>query len=203
MRTARSIAMALSLPLILAATSMQATAAAPKPQIEDPIGDANFVNDQGTGDGTFGDQTQADAGNASDLMAVTFSNDTKALYVTIQTELAPPATQGIGLRARVNGEPGSQCILFEIYYPGATTVNMTEAQGLVRDTCEGGAPAPVEVLGTTLVVPRSLNEAFGKGQTLTTPQAQSFVYTGTNYPAGLSGPYIDTTKVGTDYKLKK
>jgi hypothetical protein len=199
MKKALSIATALSLPLLLAGPSLNA---APKPQVTDPFGDANFVNDQGTGDGSTGDNTTADAGNASDLGGVTFSNDAKNLYVMIHTELAPPATQGIGLRARVNGAPGSQCLLFEIYYSGATNT-LTAAEGYFRDTCAGGDAIPVEVLGTQLTIPRSTHEALGKGKTLDTPQAQSFVYTGSSYPAGVSGPYIDTTKVGTDYKLKK
>ncbi len=199
MKRALSIAMVLSLPLLLAGTSLNA---APKPQINDPYGDANFVNDQGTGDGSVGDNTTADAGNASDLGSVTFDNDAKNLYVTFLNEQSPPATQGIGLRARVNGAPGSQCLLFEIYFSGATNT-LTANEGYFRDVCAGGAAVPVDVLGTQMTIPRGLHEAFGKGKTLDTPQAQSFVYTGSSYPAGVSGPYIDTTKVGTDYKLKK
>lgn len=33
------------------------------------------------------------------------------------------------------------------------------------------------------------------------PQAQTFLWSG-SYPAGVAGPYLDTTKIGTDYKLK-
>lgn len=201
MRRILTIATALSLPLLLAAPSLNA--ATPKPQIEDPYGDANGINDQGTGDGSTGDVTgAADAGNASDLGSVTFTNDAKNLYVTFLNEQSPPATQGIGLRVRVNGEPGSQCLLFEVYYSGATN-NLAATEAILRDTCAGGDPIKIEALGTQLIVPRSAHEAFGKGQVLTNPQAQSFVYSGTSYPAGVSGPYIDTTKVGTDYKLKK
>ena len=51
----RSIALAaMTAAVALVAGSLQA-AAAPKPSIEDPLGDANFINDQGTGDGTFGE----------------------------------------------------------------------------------------------------------------------------------------------------
>ncbi|MFN2587792.1 MAG: hypothetical protein ABR613_06730 [Actinomycetota bacterium] len=188
---------------MLAAGSLQASAApTPKPQIEDPLGDANFVNDQGTGDGSVGDQAPgADAGNASDLNLVTFSNDAKNLYILFQNEQSPPATQGLGLRVRVNGNPGSQCLNFEVFYPGATN-NLTETEAQLRDSCTGETIA-IEAVGTTLTIPRSAHEALGKGKTLTAPQAQSFVYTGTSQPAGASGPYIDTTKVGADYKLKK
>jgi hypothetical protein len=201
MKRILSLATALSLPLLLAAPSLQA--AAPKPQIEDGFGDANGLNDQGTGDGSAGDQNLgADAGNASDLGTVTFSNDAKNLYVTFINEQSPPATQGLGLRVRVNGEPGTQCLLFEVFYPGATN-NLTENQAHLRDVCAGTAPVPAEVLGTVLSIPRTAHEAFGKGKVLTNPQAQSFVYSGSAYPAGVMGPYIDTTKVGTDFKFKK
>src|SRR3990170_9022692 len=71
---------ALCAAMALLAGSFQASAA-PKPSLEDPLGDANFINDQGTGDGSFGDFNQADAGTVSDLAAVTFSNDAKNLYV--------------------------------------------------------------------------------------------------------------------------
>lgn len=193
-------AAALSLALFLAAPL---NAAAPKPQIEDPYGDANAINDQGTGDGSQGDVTgPGDAGNASDLGSVTFSNDAKNLYITLLNEQSPPATQGLALRVRVNGEPGSQCLLFEAYYSGATNT-VTATEGILRDTCAGGDPIKIEVLGTQFIVPRSAHEALGKGKVLTNPQAQSFVWSGTSYPAGVGGPYIDTTKVGADYKLKK
>lgn len=189
------------LALFLAAPALHA--GAPKPQIEDPYGDANGLNDQGTGDGSVGDQTGvADAGNASDLGSVTFTNDAKNLYITFLNELTPPATQGLGLRVRVNGAPGSQCLNFEAFWPGATN-NLTAAEAHLRDSCAGGDPIPIEIVGTQLVIPRSAHEAFGKGKVLDTPQAQTFAYSGTSYPAGVAGPYIDTTKVGADYKLKK
>ena len=193
-------AAALSVALLLAAPL---NAASPKPQIEDPYGDANAINDQGTGDGSTGDVTGvADAGNASDLGSVTFSNDAKNLYIQLLNEQSPPATQGLGLRVRVNGEAGSQCLLFEAYYTGATNA-LTETEGYLRDTCAGGDPIEIQVLGTHFTIPRSAHEALGKGKVLTNPQAQSFVWSGSSYPAGVAGPYIDTTKVGSDYKLKK
>jgi hypothetical protein len=199
MKRALSIAAAVGVFAALGLTSLQATAATPKPHIEDPLGDANFVNDQGTGDGSFGDQTAADAGTVSDLTAVTFTNDAKNLYVNIQTEAAPPALTGIGYRVRVNpdGAGGAHCLFFEAFYSGANNT-VTTAQAHLRDACAGGDPILVEALGTTLVIPRSANEAFGKGAKLTSPQAQSFLYSGT-YPTGVAGPMADTTKVGSDF----
>lgn len=186
----------------LFAGSMNATAA-PKPSIEDPVGDANFINDQGTGDGSFGDFNQADAGTVSDLVGVTFTNDKKNLYVQIQTEAAPPAATGIGYRVRVNpdGAGGSYCLEFYGFHPGANNV-LTAPVGWARDLCEGGEAQEIEVLGTQLVVPRSLSKALAGKATLKAPQAQAFLYSGEGSLNGGMYPVADTTKVGTDYKLK-
>jgi len=199
MKKALSIAAALGL---MAALSVQATAA-PKPQITDPLGDANFVNDQGTGDGSFGDANQADAGTVSDLLGVTFSNDAKNLKIVIETEAAPPAATGIGYRVRTNpdGAGGSYCIAIEVYHPGANNA-LTSPVGYVRDVCAGGDRQPIQILGTQLVIPRSASKLFGKGGKLTSPQAQSFLYSG-NESAGTTYPVADTTKVGADYAFKK
>jgi hypothetical protein len=191
---------ALSLAAALWAGSLSAAAAPAKTIIEDPVGDANFVNDQGTGDGTFGDFTQADAGTVSDLTEISLSNDAKNLTVTIGTEAAPPAATPIGYRVRFNpDDAGTHCIIIEAYHPNTAGAMTAVAQ--FRDVCEGGDPVEVELLGTTIIVPRKVSKAFAKGATLKAPQAQAFLHSG----AGVlqSGPVADTTLVGTDYKFKK
>lgn len=198
----RAISLA-AVSLMMAGSALQASAAV-KPQIIDPLGDANFVNDQGTGDGSFGDQTAADAGTVSDFTEIALSNDKKNLYVFFSTEAAPPAATAVGYRLRTNpeGTGGAYCLFFEVFYPGANnTLTAPEAQ--FRDGCAGGAPVKVEVVGTQLIIPRSTHKAFAKGGKLTAPQAQSFQYSGTSYPAGVIGPFVDTTKVGTDFTFKK
>lgn len=201
MKRFTSISAIVGLTATLLAASLQASAA-PKPQITDPLGDANFVNDQGTGDGSMGDVNPADAGTVSDLTGVTFSNDAKNLLVNIATEAAPPATTGIGYRVRVNpdGAGGTYCLFFEAFFPGANNA-LTEAKAQFRDAC-AGETTEVDVLGTQLVIPRKLSKAFAKGAKLTAPQAQSFLYSG-DYPNGVAGPMADTTKVGTDFAFKK
>ena len=198
MKKALSIVSGLGL---LLALSLNATAA-PKPQITDPLGDANFVNDQGSGDGSFGDVNPADAGTVSDITDVTFSNDAKNLKVLIGTEAAPPATTGIGYRVRTNpDDAGTYCIVIEAYFPGANNA-LTAPIAYFQDRCGGGERQEIQVLGTQLVVPRKASPAFAKGAKLTAPQAQSFLYSG-NETAGITYPVADTTKVGTDYALKK
>jgi hypothetical protein len=203
MKRTGSIALALGAALVLAASSL-ATAGTPKPNIEDPVGDANFVNDQGTGDGSFGDQTAADAGTVSDLIAVTFMNDAKNLTIVLETEAPPPAATGIGYRVRVNpdGTGGAYCLEFEAYFPGANN-NLTAAEGYLFDNCAGGDPVPITILGTQLIIPRKANKAFAKGAKLTAPQAQAFLWTGSSYPTGQETGTADTTKVGTDFAFKK
>lgn len=187
---------------LLLALSLNATAA-PKPSIEDPLGDSNFVNDQGTGDGSMGDVNPADAGTVSDLTGVTFWNDAKTLYIQVDTEAAPPAATGIGYRVRVNPDEttGTYCLAFEVYHPGANNA-LTTPVGYLRDNCGGSEAVPIKVVGTQWQIPRSANEAFAKGGKLTAPQAQAFLYSG-NETAGATYPVADTTKVGTDFAFKK
>lgn len=203
MKRAASIAMGLGVSLALATSSVGVSAApTPKTVIDDPIGDSNFINDQGTGDGSFGDQTAADAGTVSDLDEIRMSNDAKNLYVTIMTEAAPPALTGIGYRVRVNpdGAGGTYCVHLWALFGGANNV-LTQGEAWLEDVCGGSEPLSLELLGTTLTVPRDALDAFGKGATLTAPQAQAFLWNGSSYPLGFAGPYADTTLVGEDYKF--
>ena len=198
----RTIAMAAACVMLAGLSTIQATAApSPKPQIEDPLGDANFLNDQGTGDGSFGDVTGADAGTVSDLTAVTLTNDKKNLYVQFQTEAAPPALSGVGYRARFNGAPGSQCLYVEAFFPGGNN-DLTAAKAQFRDSCAGGDPVEAQILGTLVVVPRNAHEAFGKGKKLTDVQALTFLWSGSSYPLGADRPVVDTTLVGKDFAFK-
>ena len=183
---------------------MGGVGAAPKPKvvIEDPAGDANGLNDQGTGDGSNGDNvTPADASTVTDLLEVSLANDAKNLYVTFLTETAPPATQGVGFRLELNpdGAGGTPCLSVEAFYPGAgNALDAPVAQ--LRDTCSGET-TEAEALGPQVVIPRSASKALAKGATLTAPQAQAFIYVGGPPPAGVPYPVTDTTKVGSDYKL--
>lgn len=181
--------------------------AAPKPNIEDPANDANFINDQGTGDGSFGDfdDAGADASSFADILKVQFYNDSKNLTVVITTESTAAPAAGEGFRVRTNPGPGGvYCLNFEVFFPGAQN-DLAAAKAHLRDTCTAttieGTMGIHKTGGIFITVPRKGHEALGKGKTLAAPQAQTFLYSGT-YTAGLAGPYLDTTKVGTDYKLK-
>lgn len=182
-------------------------AAAPKPVIEDPLNDANFLNDQGTADGTFGDFAgPADASGFADILSVTFTSDAKNVYVHIETESTAPPAAGEGFRVRTNpeGAGGTYCLHFEALYNGAQN-DMTTPAGHLRDACGGetieGTVSISPLGGLMIVIPRKAHKGLAKGATLSAPQAASFLWSG-SYPNGVAGPYLDTTKVGTDHKLK-
>ena len=85
-----------------------ATKVPAKVQIEDPVGDSNFLNDQDTitPAGQQGDHTTpADAGSVSDFIKVWFSNTKTTVSLHILTERAPPATSTIYYR--VAASPGT------------------------------------------------------------------------------------------------
>jgi hypothetical protein len=202
MKRAISIVALLGLVAIVAAVPLSA---APKPSIVDPINDANGINDQGTGDGSFGDFDQAGVSTITDLLEIRFTNDAKTITAHIKTQGLPPATQGTGYRVRVNpGTGGVYCLYFESFHPGAGN-DLTANVGHVRDACTGEViEAVVEptTYGLGITVPRKSHEAFGKGKKLVAPQGAGFVYLGSAYPAGVMYPVTDTTKPGSDYKLK-
>ena len=201
----RGFSLVIALGVIFCLTVANAGAIpAPKEVIADPAGDANGLNDQGTGDGSNGDHvTPADASTVTDILSIGLSNDAKNLYISVGTEAAAPGTQGVGYRVRFNpdGAGGTHCLVFEAFYPGAGNA-LDTAEAIMRDTCAGGEVVPVELLGNMIVVPRKLHKGLSKGAVLKAPQAQSFVYLGASYPAG-AAIHTDTTKIGKDYKLVK
>lgn len=202
MKRSIAIFMALAISVVLTASA----SGAPKPSVVDPMNDANGVNDQGTGDGSFGDFNQATVSTVTDLIEITFTNDAKSITAHIKTQAGPPASQGTGYRVRVNpGTGGVYCLYFESFHPGAGN-DLTANVGHVRDACTGEViEAVIEptIYGLGITVPRKSHEAFGKGKKLVAPQGAGFVYAGSAYPAGVMYPVTDTTKPGTDYAIKK
>ncbi len=206
----------------LVAGSLPAAAAAEPPpviQIEDPLGDANGLNDQGTGSGDGDHVTPVDAGSTTDLMAVWFTNDAVNLSVGIQTQVAPATEPGAVFapmyRVRANPDDGgAACLFFEAYFPGNAN-SLDKPLGLLRDVCTEGAE-PVEgtvVVETgpedtgiiTITFSRSDNAAFGAGKTIAAPRAETRLNWFNAQPGptspSLNFPQIDNTKTGTDYVI--
>ena len=203
MRNRTLIAAAAAIAALAAGSLPAAGAGAPTKIIEDPLGDSNFLNDQGMGDGSTGDQTAADAGTVTDLLGVEISNDKKTLTVTFQTEAPPPAETGVGYRLRVNPDEadGQHCLYIEALFPGKNNT-LTAPMAQILDAC-ATETTPLEIFGTTVTIQRDAHEAFAKGATLRAPQAQAFLFTGNENGVGPRHPVADTTKIGSDYKLKK
>lgn len=207
MKRSISILAAVGLTAALALVPLGATAA-PPPSVEDIPNDANFINDQGTGDGSFGDfDSGSDLSSFADLLEVIFTNTKKDLTVHIVTESNAPPAVGEGFRVRVNpGAGGVHCLNFEVMFPGGQN-DLTASKAHLRDVCAGNqiieATTAISPFGGIMItVPRKAHEALGKGKKLAAPQAQTYIWSG-SYPSGAAGPYLDTTKVGTDYKIKK
>ncbi|MDQ3940706.1 MAG: hypothetical protein M3238_05065 [Actinomycetota bacterium] len=207
MKRAISILIVLALGAVANASVALAEPKEPKPSVSDPAEDANFANDQGAGDGTFGDHVgPTDASSFADLISVAFTSDKKNLSVHILTQATAPPAAGEGFRVRTNPGPGGvHCLNFEIFFPGAQN-DLTASAAHLRDVCAGNATveakATLSPFGALLIiVPRKGVAALKKGAKLTAPQAQSFLWSG-SYPAGVAGPYLDTTKTGTDYTIK-
>lgn len=180
--------------------------------IEDPAGDANYLNDQGNGE--VGDNvTPADASTVADILKVWFTHDAEVIRAHILTEVPPPATASAYFY-RVQVDPGGEpnCLRFQIATTGPTSPTTAEAVGSIRDLCGGndetfteGITVTIETLedGTgisTVTVPRTIHPALADNLILAAPTAHSRNYLGAP-GAGATAPQVDTTKPGTDYTI--
>lgn len=165
-------------------------------QIDDPVGDANYLNDQSLVSGVPEENdntTAADVGNASDLMKIWYSNDATTVSVHIQVQQAPPATQAYIYRVYSNPGEGTVtsstlgCLRFFAFIPGdpgGGGYQGDQYAGLL-DYCDKGtdyaSDAAVGQLaiedgpdGTAIMsitVPRSYSPKLADGQVFTSPLA--------------------------------
>jgi len=215
-----TLALALATALAIPATAQEAapTVVPEIVNIEDPAGDANYLNDQGTAGihgQTFGDNAgPADAGSVSDILKVWFSHDADVIRAHILTEVPPPATASAYFFRVQVGPPGDEnCLRFQLATTGPTRPDGTEASGSLRDLCgdvdetyADGITATIEKTAdgqgiSTITVPRSTHPAFVDNAVLGKPTAHVRNYFGTSATGGVTAPQIDDTKPGTDYTL--
>ena len=176
-------------------------------QITDPAGDANYLNDQGTGQAPGDNAGPADAGTVSDILKVWFANDADTVTAYVQTEAPPPASASAYLfRVTVDPGAGSNCLWFQISTEGPT--NPDGPSGSLRSICADDTTTTEGVTvnfweledGTgisAVTVPRSADPALVDGSVLNTP-----IGTARNLWAGLvTAPQIDDTKPGTAYTI--
>ncbi len=167
--------------------------------IDDPVNDANYLNDQSlltTIPPTQDNVTPADVGGTSDLMKIWYSHTAETISVNVQLQDPPPASQSSYIY-RVYASPGEGsvtsstlgCLRFFAFVPSATPpvggYSGPQYAGLL-DYCDKGTNytedaaegemvigvGPDDTAVMTITVPRSYSEKLGDGQILSMPQAQ-------------------------------
>jgi hypothetical protein len=181
------------------------------PNIVDPAGDANYLNEGFVGAGQGGDHgTPADASSIGDILAVWFTHTAETISWHVQTE-APHPSSGAAYWIEVNTNPagGPRCLSWDMLMAAPTYQGDSFAR--VRDDCAATDSVFGEVVaeeladGTGVVtgtVPRSAHALLADGSTLTEPVAFMRHATGPIPSVGtFIQPTIDTTAVGTDYTI--
>lgn len=182
----------------------------PVVNIEDPKGDANYLNDQGVGLPLPGDDTRASAGTVSDILKAWFTSTPDTISAHILTDVAPPATTPLIFHVRVDPGTGTNCLWFRASFPstvGGQSDPVVPRAASLRDTCpsaKGVQPGELSVGTTaesdgviTMTFPRSHYPTFTDGSVLKAPTADS-----RNFIGGVvTAPQIDNTKPGTDYVI--
>ncbi|MFN2595420.1 MAG: hypothetical protein ABR579_11090 [Actinomycetota bacterium] len=163
-------------------------------QINDPLNDANYLNDQSLVSGVpeENDQsTAADAGSVSDLLKIWYTSDATTVSVHIQTEKPPPATQSYIYRVYSNPGKGSVtsstlgCLRFFAFIPGDGGGYAGDQYAGLLDLCNVGtdyasnaveAPLQIDTLKDgsgvmTITVPRSYSPLLAPGLKLEKPFA--------------------------------
>lgn len=192
--------------------------------LEDPFGDANGLNDQGRG-GVTGFQgdvvTPTDAGNASDIGKIWFTDDELTISAHIQTELPPPGSQGLryDVYTAVTADNALGCARFVAVLQGKAQGQSTTWQGpdsaKFFDACNDGvdwfangveAQVAVATLedGTgvlTITAPKDASPFLSTGQTLTGTTATSRAIAGGDGVFWATVAYVDNTKPGIDYLI--
>ncbi|MDQ3962575.1 MAG: hypothetical protein M3277_01455 [Actinomycetota bacterium] len=189
----------------LPAKAQEAPAVPAEPNIVDPAGDANYINNNNTA-GQSGNNhvTGPDASSLADILAVWLTNDAEKISIHVQTE-APQPSSGAAYIVffRANAD---DCLLAEFAIAAPSYQGDSYAE--VEDTCAGLDPADGEVVsvegpdGTGIITatfPRAYSASFADGAVIATPRIEMRNLTGG--PVSLRGPTIDNTDPGSDYTI--
>jgi hypothetical protein len=190
-------------------TSTVTAQAAPEvpaePNIVDPPGDANYVNNNQTGGQGGNNHTgPTDASSLADILAVWFTHDAEKISVHVQTE-APQPSSGAAYIVFFYANP-DECLFAE--FAIAAPSYQSDSYAEVEDSCAGLEPAEGEIIseegpdGTGIITatfPRSYSPSFADGAVIGTPRIEMRNLNGG--PASLRGPTIDNTDPGTDYTI--
>jgi hypothetical protein len=176
-----------------------------EPNIVDPPGDANYINNNQTGGGSGNNHTTpADASSLADILAVWFTHDAEKISVHVQTE-APQPSSGAAYIVFFYAN-ADECLFAE--FAIAAPSYQSDSYAEVEDSCAGVEPGEGEVIseegpdGTGIITatfPRSYSASFEDGAVIGTPRIEMRNLNGG--PASLRGPTIDNTDPGTDYMI--
>jgi hypothetical protein len=193
--------------------------------IDDPVGDANGLNDQGNraDTGFQGDHvTPADAGSVSDVMKVWFTHDAENVTVNIQTEVPVPASTAVSFNvfASPNEDWPLGCLRFFALIPGEYQGQTTTWQGepmikLIDRCTEGGnsvfdngaegtfvtAPGPDGTGVLSLTFARSHSPLLADNLAIAKPFVQTSTTFGGDGAVYWAPVVLDNTIDGTDYLL--
>ncbi len=197
-------------------------------QIDDPVGDANGINDQDNAYGTpaqgLGDNDTATIGNATDIRKVWFTHTVTEVSLNFQLN-GNPSNLAYDTYFRFSsnmgeGEVASDnlrgCLQWVASVNGTAGAYDGPTEGNLTDKCNVGAPVlgpltvsegPDDTFVITITFPRSYSPLLVDGSKLTAPFGVSrIVYANKLPPSPATGSTaafvtLDNTKRGTDYDL--
>ena len=174
-------------------------ASSPKPQITDPAGDANGINDQGEGLAVPSESTPVDV-SAADITAVTFAtnfNKLKPTGITVTMTLsAAPTTPEFFYRV-VATIKGCASVFFEYGTDVATGGSDVRCPSTVPTKDKTYSDAPAVVKGHTITWTLPL-KAFPVGTKFTSLSAQTRFN-----PAVITAPQIDGATSSASFTVGK
>lgn len=187
--------------------------------LEDPAGDANYVNDQSLNSEYFGipeardNVTPADLSEAGDVLGGWITHDRKTVTFHVLTEAALPASEPMHVRIEaVNASSiQSACIVLYISLPGTNVPTYQGEHLMMRESCYGQDETRHTFKVSTVALPdgrgilrakvaRSTSLAFSAGQSITDFRVATRNVTGMD-DRRLSVPEIDNTLSAADYPL--
>lgn len=193
-------------------------------QIDDPVGDANGINDQDNAYGTpaegLGDNDARSIGNATDIRKVWFSHTVTEVSLNVQLN-GDPSLLAYDTYYRFSSNMGTGevatdevrgCLQWIASVNGTAGVYDGPTEGNLTDKCNVGTPVigPLAIAegpdGTfimTITFPRSSSPLLVDGSKLTAPFGVSRIVYANNVPQQGTAAFvtIDSTKRGTDYDL--
>ena len=186
-------------------------ATAPKPQITDPAGDANGINDQLGGVFSVpSTSTPADLSGA-DITSVLFTSTFKTKLVngkrvkvpsgfTVSMALAEAPMSNVIFRVAANTASCGTSVFFEYAGGGDSTVRCPSTSTTGEDTVYKAAPAKVKGTTITWTLPIS---SFPAGTSFTDLNAQTRQYTPVPTGGFVSAPQWDFATSTATYSVGK